>query len=551
MYFLNKMLLYVGCAFALGLPCFGFSQSLDANTGLKVSEFVSDHIERRGAPEGAIDPKAFLPPPANDNCASATVMTIDGPCITGTTNTATTEGGESLCISPGGGITPQTVWYRFTANNDSLVLGFIQTNSTNCATVLAAYGPFAPGTGCFPTGASQLICQNMALIDPGFHPLLTGLTVGQDYLVQVQGNSCGGAGDRFSNYCIGVSSPAANAYAGSAAVINNCGVAVLGNTSGGHWGNGTSIGANNLDNNLSTTAPGTSEAGDDVTFVINNVSWFTFCNGNAVACDWSMVLNGISGCQLPAPNAGVQAAVFTGNPTALTSIASSPSIIAQGGSWASGNFSIAAGGCAYIAVDGFAGDECNYNLTLTNSSCPCALLPLDLAFMAGRNLSGSIDLSWEMKSQEGLDHFELAHSLIPGDYSKIADAFPKQESLLSYGYNDQNAEAGWNYYQLTAVSQDGNSKVLKTISVFREQGKKEFLNATVVGEDLKVMVNAKHAGLREVIIFDLQGRELMKQEYDFSEGNNLVSMKVGQLSAGLFLIKVTDHLSELSGKFIH
>lgn len=546
----TRFLFLFVCFYVVCLPITAFGQSLEENSGQRVSEYEDVSALRIGSGTTDAEPAMQLPPPGNDNCASATVLTVDGACTSGTTNTASQEAGEYLCISPGGGIAPETVWYRFTANNDSLVLGFIQTNSTNCATVLAAYGPFAPGTGCFPGAGSQLICQNMALIDPGFHPLLTGLVVGQDYLVQVQGNSCGGPGDRFSNYCVGVSSPAANAYAGSAAVINNCGVAVLGNTSGGHWGNGTSIGQNNLDNNLATTAPGTSEAGDDVAFVINNLSWFTFCNGNAVSCDWSMVLNGISGCQLPAPNAGVQAAVFTGNPTALTSLVSSPSIIAQGGSWSSGNFTIAAGGCAYIAVDGFAGDECDYNLTLTNSSCPCALLPLDLAFMSGRNFTRNISLNWEMNSQEGLDHFELAHSSHPEGYAKIAEVYPVKADFMSYEYNDINAVEGWNYYTLTAVSQDGNSKVMKTISVFRAQGKTESLNVARRENELTIILNAKHTGIRSVQVLDLQGQELLKQDYFFAEGNNNFVMDVAQLSSGLYLVKIDDNASQLTTKFI-
>ena len=274
------------------------SSELDQYPKDKVSEYQLLEDRQRVINAGSQKPEILLPPPSNDNCGSAINLTVGANCVSGTTNAASIQAGEYLCISPGGGISPETVWYRFTATNDSLVIGFIQTNSTNCATVFAAYGPFAPGGGCLPAAGNQLVCQNMGLIDPGFHPLLTGLTIGQDYLIQVQGNNCGGPGSRFSNFCLEVNNPAPNAFSSTAATINNCGVAFLGSTAGGHWGNGTSIGANNLDNNVGTSIAGASEVGDDVTFVINNISWFTFCNGNTTSCDWSLVLNGISGCRL-------------------------------------------------------------------------------------------------------------------------------------------------------------------------------------------------------------------------------------------------------------
>ena len=112
----------------------------------------------------------MLLPPGNDNCASATTLTVGAACITGTSNGASLQSGEYVCLSGGGGVSEETVWYRFTATATSMVLGVVLTNSTNCATVLAVYGPFAPGGGCLPNAGSQILCQNMGLIDPGFHP---------------------------------------------------------------------------------------------------------------------------------------------------------------------------------------------------------------------------------------------------------------------------------------------------------------------------------------------------------------------------------------------
>lgn len=525
----------------LGLCSLSLYAQVPPQTTLPAREAVD---EPNGAPsaqrQGDLVTPGAYPPPSNDDCASATVLTVGAACISGTTNTATVQGGEYLCISPGGGISPETVWYRFTATSTSMVLGVVLTNSTNCATVLAVYGPFAPGTGCLPSAGNQILCQNMGLIDPGFHPNLTGLVVGQSYLVQVQGNNCGGGNDRFANFCISIQPPASNVSASTASVISNCGTAFVGTTAGGHFANGTSTGANNLDNNAGTTVGGASEAGDDVTFVINNVSWFSFCNGNASSCNWSVNLNGISGCLLSSLNAGVQAAVFTGTPAALTNVASSPSRVAPGSSWASGTFAVAAGGCAYIAVDGFAGDECTYNLTLTNVSCPCTVVPIELAFFSGRNLSSQIDLEWEMGAVDGLGHFFIERSADARTFMPFLDQIPPS-TLPSHRYqvSDMAPMAGWNYYRLGAIDIEGNTSYLNTVAVYRQQGADLELWASSASTSIDLFANSPIAGEAQLTITDLQGRVVRSLPWSLHVGQNKIACNGLGLSTGMYLAKVS------------
>lgn len=500
---------------------------------------------QRLSPGGDEIPMIMLPP-GNDACASATTLTVGAGCITGTSNTATTQGGEYLCISPGGGITPETAWYRFTASNDSLVLGFVMTNFTNCATVLAVYGPFAPGGGCLPGAGSNIMCQNMGLIDPGFHPLLTGLTIGQDYLVQVQGNNCGGGNDRFVNYCISIANPATNIRPSSANVISSCGFAFSGTTAGGYFNNGTSIGSNNLDNNNATSCAGASEVGDDVTFVINNCSWFSFCNGNAGACNWSVNVAGITGCLLPVPNDGVQAAVFSGTPAALTNLAMSPSRIAGGSSWNSGSFSLAAGACAYIMVDGFAGDQCNYTLTLTNVSCPCVILPVDLAWYTARDYYQFVELDWGMASEDDIERYDVERSSDAMNFTAIGSV---EAGDMHYKYKDRTVFEGWVYYRLRAISRNGESMILNTISVNRNPGVSP-LTVHCTGDQLMMQLEVKEAVNTPVRIFDIQGREVASHNVELAPGMNSIALDAAALPSGIYFLRAGSGTQAQVVKFV-
>lgn len=489
--------------------------------------------------------------PTNDNCASAVNLTVNAPCVSGTTNAATLQGGEYLCISPGGGITPETVWYRFTATNTSMVLGMVITNTTNCATVLAVYGPFAPGGGCLPGVGNQILCQNMGLIDPGFHPLLTGLVVGQSYLVQVQGNNCGGGNDRFADFCMSINTVSANNSAGTASVINNCGVAFTGGTTGGHYPNGTSIGSNNLDNNVGTSITGASEVGDDVTFVINNVSWFTFCNGNLSSCNWSILLNGVANCLLSAPNAGVQSAVFTGTPAALVNVAISPSNIPPGGSFASGTFAVGAGQCAYVMVDGFAGDECNYNLTLTNVSCPCIVLPIELAYFAGRNMPEQIHLDWMMAAQDGLQAFEIARSHDGQQFEQFLQGIESvAQADHHYIVADKDPLPGWNYYRLSGVDHDGNTMVLNTVAVYRQQGAGLDVFVSTRQDQMQLDITGPDEGPALLSVTNLQGQQVLRQATTLASGNTRLQIEIPGLAQGMYVLSITQGSHSVSRKFV-
>ncbi len=520
---------------------------------------VGDHGQSREAydsPSGArrghqLQEPLMLLPPGNDNCASAIALTPGAACITGTSNGASLQGGEYVCISGGGGVSEETVWYRFTATNTSMVLGVVLTNSTNCATVLAVYGPFAPAGGCLPGAGNQILCQNMGLIDPGFHPLLTGLVIGQSYLVQVQGNNCGGGNDRFVNFCISINTVSANNSAGSAAVINNCGVAFTGGTTGGHYANGTSIGANNLDNNVATSITGASEVGDDVTFVINNVSWFTFCNGNLSSCNWSILLNSVTNCLLPAPNAGVQSAVFTGTPAALVNVAISPSNIPPGGSFASGTFAVGAGQCAYVMVDGFAGDECNYNLTLTNVSCACIVLPIELAYFAGRNLADQVHLDWGMASQEGLQAFDIARSADGHHFEQLMQGIAAVvQADHRYVVADKDPLPGWNYYRLSVVDHDGNTMVLNTVAVYRQQGAGLDVLISAQQDQMQLDITGSDEGTATLSVTNLQGQQVLQQATTLESGSSRLHVEIPGLAQGMYVLSLTQGSHSVSKKFV-
>lgn len=418
-------------------------------------------------------------PPPNDNCANAITLTPGNPLQCGQNSTdATMQLNE--CFVDILGATESSMWYRFTATNDSLVLSFIQTNTTSLSPMIFVAGPFAPGTGCYPSApcacaapwydftvqqyqGSASACYLTSNGDPGNHMLLTGLSPGFDYLIRIQNNNSPPA--RWAQFCIGIAEPASNTTPSGSSVIDECGTSFSGNTNIGNYPSGSSLGFNNLDNNAGTTVGGASQAGDDVTYIINNDSWFQFCAVNAGT--WQVTINGIGSCQLSAPNAGVQASIFTGNPSSLTNIYSFPSPMAPGSSNTSSTFAIGAGECAYVVVDGFAGDACNYSLSLTNIAGGCILLPIELNSFDVVIIGGKAQIRWSTSSESNNDYFTVMKSSDSDFFKPVGKIQGAGNSnvLLFYDFEDSESISATTYYRLKQTDFNGDYSYSEVISV--------------------------------------------------------------------------------------
>lgn len=398
---------------------------------------------------------------ANDNCANASVLTIGDPCTNGTTASNSVETGEAANFPcngiGGGGVTPRSSWYRFNSGSLSdLNLSINRPNfGTNCGYHVAIYGPFTPGTGCLPTAAQSIYCQDfLDLFDPGFHFELNSLSQNSEYLIQIMNEDCGGPNNRTIDYCISVHPIPTNNIVNNASIIDQCGVVINGTNIGYSPTNGLP-GNENLDNNVTTQCPSCVTAGEDVTYVVNNDSWFYFCattNGT-----WNIDFTNISNCT-QGTTSGLQMTIFRGTPTNLTLIEDAPSPSAPGSTWTSTDFNVSAGECIYMIVDGFAGDECDYSYTLNNVTGGCNVLlnSEDLNFR-GEKINNFNEIYWEI-TESSDKTYELQKSKDAVNWSPI-----EQYRAQKGGHNNTDTSNGMTYYRLNG---DINSEIIALNSNF-------------------------------------------------------------------------------------
>ncbi|MFN4233949.1 MAG: T9SS type A sorting domain-containing protein [Bacteroidia bacterium] len=488
--------------------------------------------------------------PANDACASATALTVNGSLLCGqTTNNATTQTGEA-CAASGGGVTPRTVWYSFTATSSSMILNYLRTNTSNCITRLSIYGP---NPTCVPGAGAQLsgfACIDVYTGDPGKYLTMSGLVVGATYLIQVNGQDCGGGNDRFHNFCIGVYTPNTNNSVSAPSVITECGTTYNGSTQGGYSPSGTGVGFRNLDGNNSTTCPSCATAGDDVTFVINNDSWFSFCTVNAGT--WQVTFS-VGTCVFSGINSGAQMALFTGSPTALTWHSQATNPTYAGGSWTSPTITLAAGGCAYMVVDGFAGDACTYSYTVTNLSGGCILLPIELLSFNYTKEGNNVNIQWKTATETNNDFFTLEKSSdgINYEFFQNIKGAGNSNMPIEYKTKDTNPFEGVTYYRLKQTDYDGNFEYVGTIAV---KTNKAVENIAVIPNPVlnnaEINFNSNLNGVSRIQIIDITGKQVYTESINTNEGPNRFVLNTENYNKGLYFLVISNEFGTEKLKFV-
>lgn len=162
-----------------------------------------------------------IDPPANDNCAGATTVTVNGGATCTSQTAGTVLGATSSGVSLGacGGTADDDVWYKFTATSTSQ---FISLNNIAGSTT-DLYHIVYNGT-CGSLG-TEILCSDAE------SSTLTGLTIGNTYYVRVYSYTATTGQTSTFDVCI-TSPPANDECTGALTVTANTGTTCTTQTAG-------------------------------------------------------------------------------------------------------------------------------------------------------------------------------------------------------------------------------------------------------------------------------------------------------------------------------
>ncbi len=120
----------------------------------------------------------------------------------------------------------------------------------------------------------------------------------------------------------------------------------------------------------------------------------------------------------------------------------------------------------YIAVDGFAGSDCDFDITIVGAVN--VVLPIDLlGFSANCTpVKGEVELKWMSVSEINSDYYLIERSRDGVDFNSIGkiNSVGNSSNTNSYYFKDVNSPNGIVYYRLVQVDLNGNTTYFNVVN---------------------------------------------------------------------------------------
>lgn len=180
---------------------------------------------------------------------------------------------------------------------------------------------------------------------------------------------------------------------------------------------------------------------------------------------------------------------------------------------------------------------------------PAVPLPVSLLNFSGRNEGSRNLLSWKTAEEKEFSHFELQRSPDGNTYERIATVKGNSAHGGSYSYTDEQPFTGRNFYRLGMVDQDGSvalSSSVVMLTVASGDGLAINVYPNPVKQQLTVELNGLVAADARIEVLDMTGRIL--RSHRASAGSNI--LETSALPAGMYLVRYRDSMHHTMIKVI-
>jgi hypothetical protein len=492
-------------------------------------------------------------PLTNDLCANATTITMTqinntsansvvytGSAV-GTNSCATADQGSTACYTNG-----YNVWYKFVppASGNYYVGVSAGTMSDPQVAVLSGTCGAFTTLGC--AGWWTTTSQPYGYFGTDYsYTGACNLTAGTTYYIMVD--------DDWANGTFTVTATSlSNDQIQAAAMISNCGTSFNSSTIGAtNCNNAAGDGYyTDIDNNPSTTYPGNC-CGADVpsSMSIENESYYQFCVTSAATFSIT-VTPAAATCvgEYAGLSTTLQYVMYTGTSSSLTPVCANSGF----GSASTCTISMSANQCAYILVDGYAGTNCDYAISINaNPGCP---LPIELLSFAGSlQAEGSVKLTWELAMESNIGSYVIERSADGITYTPLLQVPSAGNSNTkgTYFAIDVKPMAGANYYRLITVDNNGTRDAAAITLVTNNAGKQDFSLFPNPGSGrINIKASNFESSLIPLEIYDAFGTLAWRSELENKDGHIDQVIDLGQLAPGAYVVKIYDGPEIFRKKFV-
>ena len=180
------------------------------------------------------------------------------------------------------------------------------------------------------------------------------------------------------------------------------------------------------------------------------------------------------------------------------------------------------------------------------------VLPVTLVSFGGKNNGYTNVLSWDAANEQNLNYYELQRSTDGQNFSFVSQTNASGKNNYSYTDNITTEASSIFYYRLKSVDKDGNFKYSEVIKInMPPNGKFAEVNPNPFKEKLLVTIQSPTQDKATLILTDLSGRQLFKQNKIISPGRNEVLInEAGKFSKGIYLLTIIESQQTQSIKVV-
>jgi hypothetical protein len=181
-------------------------------------------------------------------------------------------------------------------------------------------------------------------------------------------------------------------------------------------------------------------------------------------------------------------------------------------------------------------------------------LPVEFTGFTAEKVKNAALLEWTTASEINNDKFVIERSLDARNFSAIGSVKGAGNSkrTLSYNFTDEQAAAfagaqGRVYYRIVQVDYNGKSSASRAVSVQFGKDRTNSLSAypNPANNEVTLAIDAQEAGTMNVVIADVQGREVYAGSVEVAKGANNHKVDIRTLEAGIYFVKTTLNNSTL------
>ncbi len=183
-----------------------------------------------------------------------------------------------------------------------------------------------------------------------------------------------------------------------------------------------------------------------------------------------------------------------------------------------------------------------YKWTTACASGICVVLPIGFKTFYGVRADKINHIYWETDVEENVKIFKVERSTDAQNFVEIGSIDPNNKPS-KYSFDDRTATPGViNYYRIVSFEKTGERKTTNVISLGSVEGEVAVTNIfpNPVQNSFTMGIDSKITTTTSIIIYDPFGKAVKSFTKDVGTGVTPVTFYVDGLSAGVYILEITD-----------